>query len=98
MERKELSARELAEATLQRIEAVESRVHAFLTVTPEEALAQADAVDARRAKGETLPPLAGIPIALKDNLCTSGVKTTAASKILYNFVPPYDATVVARLK
>src|SRR5262249_40155441 len=91
-------ARELTEAALARIEAVEERVKAFLTVTPEQALAQADAIDARRTQGETLPPLAGIPVALKDNLCTTGGKTTAGSKILYNFVPPYDATVVARLR
>jgi aspartyl-tRNA(Asn)/glutamyl-tRNA(Gln) amidotransferase subunit A len=98
MARGELSARALTEAALARITAVEERVQAFLTVTPESALAQADAVDARRAQGERLSPLAGIPLALKDNLCTTGVKTTAGSKILFNFVPPYDATVVARLR
>ena len=96
--RGEVSAREVTEATLARIEAVEDKVKAFLTVTPELALAQADAIDSARQAGETLPPLAGISLALKDNLCTNGVKTTAGSKILYNFVPPYDATVVARLR
>lgn len=95
---KKISARELTEAALTQIEAVEERVKAFLTVTPELALAQADAVDERRIQGDTLPPLAGSPLALKDNLCTQGVKTTAGSRILYNFVPPYDATVVSRLR
>jgi aspartyl-tRNA(Asn)/glutamyl-tRNA(Gln) amidotransferase subunit A len=97
MEKKDLSARELAEATLARIEAVEPKVKAYLTVTGEQALKQADAVDERRAAGETLGPLAGIPLALKDNLCTRGIRTTCGSKILDNFVPPYDATTVARL-
>lgn len=93
-----LSSRELTSSVLARIDAVEDRVRAYLTVTPERALAQADAIDARRVAGETLPPLAGIPVALKDNMCTTGVKTTAGSKILHNFIPPYDATAVARLR
>ena len=98
LDRKEISARELAQAAVDRIEQCEDRVRALLTLTAEDALAAADAIDARRARGETLPILAGIPIVLKDNLCTAGVKTTAGSKILYNFVPPYDATVVSRLR
>ena len=98
MDRGELSARDLVAATLERIEAVESRVQAFLTLLPERALAEAEAMDARRAKGEMLPPLAGIPIALKDNLCTEGIRTTCASKILHNVFSPYDATVVSRLR
>ena len=95
---KEISARELVQAALDRIAQCEDRVRALLTLTAESALADADAIDIRRAQGEALPILAGIPIVLKDNLCTAGVKTTAASKILYNFVPPYDATVVSRLR
>lgn len=94
----EFSARELTTSVLNRIHSVDGKVRAFLTVTPELALKQAEAVDERRARGEPLSPMAGIPIALKDNLCTIGVKTTAGSKILANFVPPYDATVVARLR
>ena len=93
----EVSAREAVTASLQRIEAVESRVRAFITVTGEQALAQADKIDAMRAAGETLPPLAGVPVALKDNMCTRGVLTTAGSKILHNFIPPYNGTVVSRL-
>jgi len=94
---KEISARELTAALLDRIEAVEPKVRAFLTVTAEKALAQADAVDEKRMAGVPLGPLAGVPVALKDNLCTQGIKTTAGSKILYNFIPPYDATVVRKL-
>src|SRR5579875_91409 len=94
----EISAQELATLFLQRIETLDPHIQAYLTVTPEEAIAQAKAVDEKRARKEPLHPLAGIPIALKDNLCTRGIRTTAASKILYNFVPPYDATVVARLR
>ncbi len=93
-----VSSREVTESALAHIEAVEPSVRAFLTVTGEGAIAQASAVDKRRAAGEQLSPLAGVPIALKDNLCTTGVRTTAGSRILSNFVPPYDATVVRRLR
>ncbi|HHX74043.1 MAG TPA: Asp-tRNA(Asn)/Glu-tRNA(Gln) amidotransferase subunit GatA [Firmicutes bacterium] len=96
--KKEVSAREVTLAALERIEALDEKIKAYLTVTADEALAAADAVDARRMKGEQLAPLAGIPMALKDNLCTKGVPTTCASKILENFIPPYDATVVERLQ
>jgi aspartyl-tRNA(Asn)/glutamyl-tRNA(Gln) amidotransferase subunit A len=94
---KQLSARELATATLARVEAVEPKVDAFLTVTREHALAQAASIDERRAKGEVLGVLAGIPLALKDNMATKGIRTTCACKILDNFVPVYDATVASRL-
>jgi aspartyl-tRNA(Asn)/glutamyl-tRNA(Gln) amidotransferase subunit A len=94
----EVSCREAAQAHLERVAAADGRVRAFVTVTPEAALAQADRLDEARARGEALPPLAGIPVALKDNLCTRGVKTTAGSKILGDWKPPYDATVTALLR
>ncbi|HSR35695.1 MAG TPA: amidase family protein, partial [Desulfurivibrionaceae bacterium] len=95
--RREISARELTEAVLARIDAVEDRVHAYITLDREGALAQAAAADARLAAGEA-HPLCGIPLAIKDVLCTKGLRTTAGSKILEPFIPPYDATVVERLR
>ena len=94
---REVSAREVTDSVLARIESTDAQVQAYLTVTAALAQAQADAVDARLAAGETIAPLAGIPIALKDNLCTRGIETTCASKILKGFVPPYNATVVDKL-
>src|SRR5574338_1262651 len=93
---REVSSRELTEAALDRIAAVDARVHAFLTVTPEHALDQADAADARIAGGDA-SPLLGVPVALKDVLVTQRVPTTCGSKMLEHFVPPYEATVVRRL-
>jgi aspartyl-tRNA(Asn)/glutamyl-tRNA(Gln) amidotransferase subunit A len=88
---------EVAEAYLARIEALDGELHCYLTVTRETALAQAAAADARFRAGTPRGPLDGVPIALKDVLCTRGIRTTCGSKILDGFVPPYDATVVARL-
>jgi len=95
---RELSSAELTRAYLERISAVEARVHAFVRLTDELALKQAAEIDARIAAGEKLGPLAGVPIALKDILCTRGMTTTCCSRILENYVPPYDATVIQRLK
>lgn len=98
LRRRELSAREAALACLSRIEEREETLHAFLTVTREEALAAAERADARLAAGEALSVLDGIPMAVKDNLCTEGVRTTCGSRMLERFVSPYDATAVARLR
>lgn len=98
MEKKELSSEELTRAYLDQISQVEDELRAFVTVTEDIALAQARAVDGKRARGQELSPLAGIPVAVSDNICTEGVKTTCASAMLDNFIPPYDAAVAARLK
>lgn len=95
---KKISAVELTKDVLERLEAVEDEVGAYLTVTREAALEQAEAVDKKIAGGEELSFFTGIPGALKDNICTQGVKTTCASKILEDFVPPYDATVTQKLR
>jgi len=94
----EVSSVEATRAHLDRIAAVEPAVHAFLHVSDEDALATAADVDARRAAGEELHPLAGVPIAVKDVVVTRGVPTTAGSRILEGWVPPYDATLVERIK
>ncbi len=93
----DLSARELVDQQLQRIEAVEPSVHAFVELTADQARQQADAIDERRRGGEPLGPLAGLPLAIKDNLCTRGVRTTCSSRMLQDFVPPYESTVTDRL-
>lgn len=95
---KEISAEELVNETYKQIEKVEAKVKAFNSFTKEEALKCAKEVDLKLAKGEKLPPLAGVPLALKDNMNLIGSKTTASSKILENFVSPYDATVSLKLK
>ncbi|MCX2726931.1 Asp-tRNA(Asn)/Glu-tRNA(Gln) amidotransferase subunit GatA [Thermomicrobium sp. 4228-Ro] len=97
LDQREVSAVELLEAHLAQIERLEPQLHAFITLTPDIARRQAEEADRRIARGEAAP-LTGIPIGLKDNLCTVDAPTTAGSRILQGFLSPYDATVVARLR
>ncbi|MCD6585426.1 MAG: Asp-tRNA(Asn)/Glu-tRNA(Gln) amidotransferase subunit GatA [Desulfobacteraceae bacterium] len=96
LKNKEISAQELTRAVFERIEAVEPSVDAYITVTQDIAMAQAEAAD-KDISENNIRPLTGIPVAVKDLICTKGVKTTCASKILENFIPPYDATVMDKL-
>ena len=96
--KKEVSAVELVEETYKRIDTVEDKIGAFNSFTKDFALETAKKVDEKIKNNEELPPLAGIPLALKDNINLKGSKTTASSKILENFVSPYDATVALKLK
>jgi aspartyl-tRNA(Asn)/glutamyl-tRNA(Gln) amidotransferase subunit A len=98
LQAKKLSARELAGEFYARIDRRNAELNAYLTLSPERAYAQADRVDAAIARGDDLPPLAGVPMAIKDVISTRGIRTTCASKILENYVPPYDATAVERLE
>jgi len=94
----ETTAQDVTESVLNRIKTVDGKVSAYITVTEEVAIGQAKEADRRIKAGGASSPLLGISIAVKDNMCTDGIKTTCASKILANFRPPYDATVVERLK
>ena len=97
LKKKEITSKELSEAVFKRIDSVDNKVKAYLSVAKDEALKQAEDAD-KEIKAGKVKPLTGIPIAIKDNVCIDGVKTTCASKILENFIPPYDATVITKLK
>ncbi|HBL11421.1 MAG TPA: Asp-tRNA(Asn)/Glu-tRNA(Gln) amidotransferase GatCAB subunit A [Cyanobacteria bacterium UBA11162] len=96
--KKERSSVEITQEALERIQALEPKLRSFLHITSEYALEQARQVDAKIAAGEEIGLLAGIPIGIKDNMCTKGIPTTCASRILENFVPPYESTVTQKLK
>jgi aspartyl-tRNA(Asn)/glutamyl-tRNA(Gln) amidotransferase subunit A len=98
LEAKSISARELTAEFYSRIEKRNPELNAYITLSQERAYAQAERVDSMRASGKKLPPLAGVPVAIKDVISTRGIRTTCASRILENYIPPYDATVVARLE
>jgi aspartyl-tRNA(Asn)/glutamyl-tRNA(Gln) amidotransferase subunit A len=98
LKERKVSSREITESVLERIGTREGAIHAYITVTPEAARRQADLADEKIGKGGDFSPLAGIPVAVKDNLCTKDVRTTCASKMLADYTPPYDATVVSRLR
>src|SRR5262249_30335026 len=98
LSRREITSETLTASLLQAIRQRDSKIRAFLFIDDQSALDQARAADTKRKQGEPLGPLAGIPIAVKDVLCTSGLPTTCGSKILQGFVPPYDAHVLTRLK
>src|ERR1700720_4466968 len=95
---KKISARELSADYYKRIEARNPELNAYLTLSKGRAFAQADRVDALVAAGKPLPPLAGVPVAVKDVISTRGVRTTCGSKLLETYIPPYDATAVERLE
>src|SRR6266850_1122232 len=95
---KKISARELAADFYTRIAARNPELNAYLALSPERARRQADRIDALVAEGKPLPPLAGVPVAIKDVISTRGTKTTCGSKILENYIPPYDAPAGGRLK
>jgi aspartyl-tRNA(Asn)/glutamyl-tRNA(Gln) amidotransferase subunit A len=97
LQEKKYSSVELTQAYLNRIKELEPKVNAFVTVTEEEALKNAKDADSKRAKG-TDTPLLGIPLSIKDNFSTNGIRTTASSKVLDNYIPPFDATVITKLK
>ncbi|AEG59579.1 Asp-tRNA(Asn)/Glu-tRNA(Gln) amidotransferase subunit GatA [Desulforamulus ruminis] len=97
LQKKEISAVEIASSVFKRVDQVEEKVKSYLTITRDQAIEKAEEVDRKIASGEKIGPLEGIPVAIKDNMCTEGVRTTCASKILYNFVPPYTATVVEKV-
>ena len=97
LDNREISSRELTRSVLDRIAAVDDKIGAYLTLADETAMEEARRADAAIKKGR-VAPLTGIPLAIKDVICTRGLRTTCASRILENFIPPYDATVIEKLR
>ena len=97
LEKKEVSSVEITKSVIDRIEKTDKDIQAYISYNFEDALKKAEKVDEKIAKGEALGKMAGVPVAVKDNMCTRHLRTTCASKMLENFVPPYDATVVKKL-
>src|SRR5215510_10243060 len=95
---KQFSATQLVEEFYKKIQAEDPEIHAYLTLCEDRALQQARAVDGMVSAGRPLPPLAGVPFGIKDVMVTQGIRSTAGSKVLENFIPPYDCTAVARLE
>src|SRR5438445_7528034 len=98
VKKRETTALALAEAHYARVKQEDGQIGAFLTLSKERALEQADRIDRMAAEGKPLPPLGGVPVGIKDVMSTRGVRTTAGSKILDKYFPPYDCTAVARME
>ena len=96
-ETKELTVPQVVKAYFEKIKADDEKIKAYITLCEEEAMQKAEAVQKKYDAGEKLGELAGVPIAIKDNMCTKGIRTTCASKMLENFIPPYDATVIKKI-
>ncbi len=94
---REIRSVDITEAVIEHLHRLEPHIHAYITVNSDQALRQAALADEAFMRGEIRSPLQGIPLAIKDNICTKGLRTTCASQMLENFVPPYDATVIQRL-
>lgn len=97
LNKKEVSSEDVVKSYLNRINDIDSKIGAFITICEDEAIKNAKEIDSKRMKGEVLGALAGIPIGIKDNICTKDILTTCASKMLHNFIPPYNATVIKKI-
>jgi aspartyl-tRNA(Asn)/glutamyl-tRNA(Gln) amidotransferase subunit A len=95
---REISSKELTQAYINRINKLDDKIRAYIKILPDKALKMAEEADGKLSSGENITPLTGIPIALKDLICTKGITTTCGSKMLENFVPPYNSTVMEKLE
>jgi len=97
LDKKEICSKNLVSSIFKRIEKIDDRINAYITIAKDLAFKQTETADKKMAQGET-DPLTGIPVATKDTLCTKNLKTTCTSKTLENFIPPYDATIIEKIK